>query len=148
MKTSSNNVRGLDPILCPAHGTIVMLMPNLSVDVGLVNDAMGEIEAILYTSGQCPPELPVAMAMRFDAYKSPTLSGGTVPIIPIRSTWLSSSVVMLPPATPPQACLGCHHPQGPGHGTGQGGDRCGKGIFFRVNVCGLLTHSLPDRSAV
>ena len=54
-----------------------MLTSNLWVEVGLVNGAMGIIEAICYRSGG-PPDLPLAVMAKFDHYSGPTLQDGTV----------------------------------------------------------------------
>ncbi len=40
---------------------------------------------------QSPPSLPVAVTVKFDFYTGPTLADGTVPIVPLRRTWLSST---------------------------------------------------------
>ena len=63
-----------------------MLTSNLWVDVGLVNGAMGTIQAICYRAGG-PPDLPIAVMVQFDSYTGPTLHDGTVPITPLRRTW-------------------------------------------------------------
>ena len=52
---------------------------------------MGTIEAICYRSGG-PPDLPLAVMVKFDHYSGPTLHDGTVPIIPLRRTWSNSGV--------------------------------------------------------
>ena len=68
-----------------------MLTANLWVQAGLVNGAMGAVVAICYDeAGELPPNLPVAVTVRFDSYCVPTLPDGTVPIIPLRRTWLST----------------------------------------------------------
>ena len=59
-KASSDDAGGLEPIVCLAKGARVMLSSNLWVDMGLVNGAMGTIQAICYKAGQAPPSLPVA----------------------------------------------------------------------------------------
>ena len=69
-----------------------MLTSNLWVEIGLVNGAMGIIEAICYRSGG-PPDLPLAVMVRFDHYIGPTLHNGTVPITPLRRTWVNSGVL-------------------------------------------------------
>ena len=55
---------------------------NLWVDVGLVNGAMGTVRAIFYSTGG-PPDVPIAVIVRFDSYSGPTFPNGTVPITPL-----------------------------------------------------------------
>ena len=52
---------------------------------------MSTIEAICYQSGG-PPDLPLAVMVRYDHYSGPTLNDGTVPITPLRRTWSNSGV--------------------------------------------------------
>ena len=66
-----------------------MLTSNLWVEMGLVNGAMGTVEAICYLRDK-PPALPVAVMVWFDHYTGPTVHDGTVPITPIRHNWSSS----------------------------------------------------------
>ena len=76
-----------------------MLTSNLWVDVGLINGAMGTIQAICYRTGG-PPDLPIAIMVRFDNYSGPTFPNGTIPITPLRCRWSSSggqcSLLQLP----------------------------------------------------
>ena len=52
---------------------------------------MGTVVAICYDdAGESPPRLPVAVTVRFDSFSGPTLSDGSVPITPLRHTWLST----------------------------------------------------------
>ena len=52
---------------------------------------MGTVVAICYDeAGESPPNLPAAVTVRFELYCGPTLPDGTVPIIPLRRTWLST----------------------------------------------------------
>ena len=60
-KASSDDASGLEPVVCLAKGARVMLSSNLWVDMGLVNGAMGTIQAICYRDDQSPPNLPVAV---------------------------------------------------------------------------------------
>ena len=91
-KIPASDAGGLEPIVYLAHGARVMLTANLWVQVGLVNGAMGSIVAICYDGeDQSPPSLPLAVTVHFDTYTGPTLSDGSVPIIPLRRTWLSSN---------------------------------------------------------
>ena len=46
--------------------------------------------AICYHNGESPPNLPIVVTVRFDSYRGPTLSDGTVPITPLRRTWSAS----------------------------------------------------------
>lgn len=91
-KASPEEASGLDPIICLAHDACVMLTANLWVAMGLVNGAMGTIVAICYSGGSAPPQLLIAFMVRFDSYSGPVYSDGTVPITPIRHTWLTSGV--------------------------------------------------------
>ena len=86
-KASSDDASGLEPVVCLAKGARVMLSSNLWVDMGLVNGAMGTVQALCYKQGQAPSSLPVAVTVLFDHYSGPTLSDGTVPITPLRRSW-------------------------------------------------------------
>ena len=88
-KAPADDAGGLEAIICLANLARVMLTSNLWVDVGLVNGAMGTVQAICYQSGG-PPDLPVAVMVHFDNYPGPTLHDGTVPITPVRRTWFTS----------------------------------------------------------
>ena len=91
IKASADDAGGLEPVVCLAHGARVMLTTNLWVQVGLVNGAMGTVVAICYDdAGESPPRLPIAVTVRFDSFSGPTLSDGSVPITPLRRTWLST----------------------------------------------------------
>ena len=88
-KAPADDAGGLDAVVCLAHSARVMLNSNLWVDVGLVNGAMGTVQAICYRTGG-PPDLPIAVMVRFDSYSGPTFPDGTVPITPLRRCWSSS----------------------------------------------------------
>ena len=51
-KATSDDAGGLEPVICIAHGARVMLSANLWVEVGLVNGALGTVEAICYDGVQ------------------------------------------------------------------------------------------------
>ena len=88
-KVSADDAGGLEPMVCLAQGARVMLTANLWVQAGLVNGAMGTVVAICYGEARgSPPNLPIAVTVRFDSYCGPTLPDGTVPIIPLLRTWL------------------------------------------------------------
>ena len=88
-KAPADDAGGLEAVVCLAHSARVMLTSNLWVDVGLVNGAMGTVQAICYRTGG-PPDLPIAIMVRFDSYSGPTFPDGTVPITPLRRCWSSS----------------------------------------------------------
>ena len=58
-----------------------MLTSNLWVEVGLVNGAMGTVNAICYKE-TTPPHLPLAVMVQFDHHTGPTVHYGTVPSTP------------------------------------------------------------------
>ena len=89
-KASPDDAAGLEAIICIAQEARVMLTSNLWTEVGLVNGAMGTIKAICYQNGKAPPDLPTSVTVIFDTYSGPTLHDGTVPITPIRRTWLTA----------------------------------------------------------
>ena len=64
-------------------------MPYGFFDVGLVNGAMGTLQAICYRTGG-PPDLPIAVMVHSGTYSRPTFPDGTVPIIPLHRCWSSS----------------------------------------------------------
>lgn len=88
-KASSEEAGDLEPVVYLAHTARVMLIVNLWVEAGLVNGAMGTVISICYQSGG-PPDLPLAVMVHFDNYAGPTLPDNTVPIVPIRRSWMNS----------------------------------------------------------
>ena len=63
---------------------------NLWVDKGIVNGSMGIVVAICYRNGETPPNLPIAVTVKFDSYSGPTLTDSSLPIIPLCPTWSSA----------------------------------------------------------
>ena len=87
---AADDAGGLQATIFLANLARVMLTyMQLVGGVGLVNGAMGTVETICYQTGG-PPDLPVAVIVRFDNYYRPTLHNGTVPITPVRHTWSTS----------------------------------------------------------
>ena len=66
-----------------------LLNSNLWVDIGLVNGAMGTVQAICYRTGG-PPGLPIAVIVQFDCYSGPIFPDGTVSITPLCCCWSST----------------------------------------------------------
>ena len=90
-KASSDEAGGLQAVVHIAHFCRVMLTSNIWIEVGLVNGAMGTIHSICYQNGG-PPDLPLAVMIKFDSYFGPTFHDGTVPIVPIRRNWIDHGV--------------------------------------------------------
>ena len=91
-KASAEDAGGLQPLVHLARGARVMLTSNLCVDVGLVNGAIGTVQAICYQNAGPPgPALPTAVMVLFDSYSGPRLPNGTVPIVPIHQSWSSTN---------------------------------------------------------
>ena len=70
-KASTDDAGGLEPVVFIAHGARVMLSANLWVEVGLVNGALGTVEAICYDDNQQPPDLPIAVMIPMPALLYP-----------------------------------------------------------------------------
>ena len=62
---------------------------NLWADIGLCDGATGTIVDFIYVSNQQPPDLPIAIILKFNDYTGPSLTNripGCVPICPICNT--------------------------------------------------------------
>ena len=91
MNAPADDAGGLEAVTCQAESARAMLTSNLCIDFGLVNGAMGTIEAICYqTCG--PPSLPTAVIVRLDKYNGPSLPNRVVLITPTRRSWSTSGV--------------------------------------------------------
>ena len=88
-KKTPDEMSGLEPVIFLAKGAHVMLTMNLWTDVGLCNAAAGIIVDFIYAVNTQPPDLPIAVILKFDDYAGPSLSNtlpGCVPICPITIT--------------------------------------------------------------
>ena len=86
---SSDEFSGLQPLLFLAKGAKIMLTMNLWPAVGLCNGATGTIVHFIYQNGHQPPDLPLAVIVKFDNYRGPSISQtfpSYVPICPITAT--------------------------------------------------------------
>ena len=76
---------GLQPTVLVSKGARVMLTMNLWASVGLCNGATGTIVDIIYSKNQSPPDLPMAVLVKFDEYRGPNFCDiqCCVPIPPV-----------------------------------------------------------------
>ena len=85
--TKSDNAGGLEPVAKDAQ---VMLTSNLWQQVGLCNGARGTIDSLLYAQGHKPPNLPIAIMVKFTHYTGiPFIQSKPkcIPIPPIVYEW-------------------------------------------------------------
>ena len=82
---SSQEMYGLEPTLLIAKNAHVMLTMNLWPSVGLCNGSTGRVVDIIYQTHHQPPDLPIAVIVKFDNYVGPSIceSPSLVPIVPI-----------------------------------------------------------------
>ena len=84
--SSPDEMSGLEPVVFLAKGAHVMLTMNLWTDVGLCNGATGVVVDFIYSTNQQPPNLPIAVIVKFDDYTGPSINNELphcVPICPI-----------------------------------------------------------------
>ena len=65
---SAEGMSGLEPVVFLEKEAHVMLTMNLWTDVGLCNGATGTIVDLIYASDQQPPDLPIAIMVKFNDY--------------------------------------------------------------------------------
>ena len=92
-KASPDECGGLEPVIHLCKEARIMLTNNLWIEAGLVNGAMGTVKAIAYLRGS-PPYLLQAVIVKFDQYSGPTLHDGTIPIVPLKRTWVEGNNAM------------------------------------------------------
>lgn len=93
-QATANEAGGLESEILLAPGCRVMLTANISVCHGLVNGTLGWVHNLVYAEHDSPPELPIAVMVRFDDYSGPCLMVAdvkVVPIIPLRREWLNGN---------------------------------------------------------
>ena len=86
---TADDMLGLEPVSFLAKGAKVMLAINLWTDVGLCNGATGTVIHFIYAPNHHPPDLPVAVIVKFDNYRGPSIMSSLsncVPIYPISVT--------------------------------------------------------------
>lgn len=93
-ETPADQAGGLEPIIYLSVGAKVVLKSNSWTKAGLVNGARGVLTGIVFADGRSPPNhLPVAVLVKFEKYRGPTLPDGSVPIIPELRTWKKGGTV-------------------------------------------------------
>lgn len=73
-KISPQEMYGLEPTLLILKDALVMLTMNLWPSVGLCKGSTGTVMDIIFIAPHKPPELPVAVIVKFDNYIGPSLS--------------------------------------------------------------------------
>jgi hypothetical protein len=86
-QATSDDAGGLEAQIALCVGAKVMLTTNLWIECNLVNGSVGFVEAIVYDTEKTPPQLPLAVFVKFVNYTGPVLSGGVVPILPKTFHW-------------------------------------------------------------
>ena len=84
--SSPDEMSGLEPVVFLAKGARLMLTMNLWTDVGLCNGATSVVMDFIYSTNQQPPNLPIAVIVKFDEYTGPSINNELphcVPICPI-----------------------------------------------------------------
>ena len=85
---SAQEMFGLQPAILICKGAKLMLTMNLWAPVGLCNGSSGIIVNIIYAKNHAPPDLPIAVLVKFDQYCGPNFCGipFCVPIPPITAS--------------------------------------------------------------
>ena len=65
-KISSDDMSGVEPVVFLAKGARVVLTMNLWSSVGLCNGATGTVVDIVYQNNHQPPDLPIAVIVKFE----------------------------------------------------------------------------------
>ena len=85
-RASQDEMFGLEPLVFLAKGAKVMLTMNLWPSIGLCNGATGIVVDIIYHINHQPPNLPIAVIVKFNNYTGPSINDkipACVPICPI-----------------------------------------------------------------
>ena len=69
-KIPSDDMSGLEPVVFLAKDARVMLTMNLWSNVGLCNGATGTVVDIIYQNNHQPPDLPIAVIVEFENYRT------------------------------------------------------------------------------
>ena len=89
-KISPQDLYGLEPTLLISKDALVMLTMNLWPAVGICNGATGTVMDIIYTTPYKPPDLSVAVIVKFDNYIGPSLSEKVPSLVAIAPVTVST----------------------------------------------------------
>ena len=89
-KISSEDMSGLEPVVFLAKGARVMLTMNLWSSVGLCNGATGTVVDLIFQNNHQPPDLPIAVVVRFENYTGPVFDENLPSCVPICPITVSS----------------------------------------------------------
>ena len=90
-KISPQDMYGLEPSLLISKGALVMLTMNLWPSVGLCNGSAGTVVDIIYKTSHQPPDLPIAVIIKFDDYIGPSTSNKIPSLVSIAPVTISVS---------------------------------------------------------
>ena len=88
-KINSQDMYGLEPTLLISKSAQVMLTMNLWPSVGLCNGATGKVVDIIYKTSHQPPDLPIAVIVKFNDYVGPSISKDIPSLVPITPVTVS-----------------------------------------------------------
>ncbi|XP_068675421.1 ATP-dependent DNA helicase pif1-like [Montipora foliosa] len=88
-KISPQDMYGLEPSLLISKGALVMLTMNLWPSVGLCNGSAGTVVDIIYKTSHQPPDLPIAVIIKFDDYIGPSISNKIPSLVAIALVTIS-----------------------------------------------------------
>lgn len=88
-KANSKTADNLENVLYLSIGCRIMLRKNLNTAFGLVNGSMRTVtDIVVQPNGN---QMPIFIMVNFDRYSGPTIDG-SVPIVPILSSWISNDI--------------------------------------------------------
>ena len=118
---------GLEPVVFLAKGARVMLTTNLWPSVGLCNGATGTIVDIIFENNHQPPDLLIAVIVKFENYRGPVFDQEKPMCIPICPITVSSQTEFgfhdRQQLIASQTCLGSYNTQEPRTYTSKSMDR-------------------------
>lgn len=79
----SEEMSCLEPTIFLAKGAKVMLTMNLWPTVGLCNGATGTVIDTIYENNHQPPDMPIAVTVKFDDYLGPSINDTLPSCVPI-----------------------------------------------------------------